>query len=377
MSDPDYPLPPPTFEFLVFSLKTQAEMQLGLISFGEKPEPPNLDAASHAIDLLAMIADKTRGNLSLEEQRLIENSLTELRFRFVQVRAESEKPATPAPRDIRRIRGSGVLEVHAGNTCASQCSARAPARACPPSAAVRHVRLHRPARQPPAPVRAAAVRRQECADRHHARFRAAGAARGHRPRGRDPAHARARRSHPGPGRRAPLELSPEDVDSRYGTEANVRNRAPRFPLRVRCRALAIFAPRVDLHTIADEPFDLFGLRVVPTPLDARPLRDARIPLRPMPPTSPITAIFPMSSKPLLRNLDVLFLDALRHRPHPTHSTVDAQSGIGEGTGAAARILHAHLPRLSARANRIRLSAQRASGIRWLAARGPRTREAHG
>ena len=32
----------------------------------------------------AMIADKTKGNLTLEEQRLMENSLTELRFRFVQ-----------------------------------------------------------------------------------------------------------------------------------------------------------------------------------------------------------------------------------------------------------------------------------------------------
>jgi len=86
MSDFGFPLPPPTFEFLVFSLKTQAEMQLGLFQFGEpSEEPPNLPAARHAIDLLAMIAEKTRGNLSLEEQRLIENSLTELRFRFVQV----------------------------------------------------------------------------------------------------------------------------------------------------------------------------------------------------------------------------------------------------------------------------------------------------
>ena len=98
MSDTDYPLPPPTFEFLVFSLKTQAEVHLGLVSFGEKPEPPNLDAASHAIDMLGMILDKTRGNLSFEEQRLVENSLTELRFRFVQVRAESGKiDAAPEP----------------------------------------------------------------------------------------------------------------------------------------------------------------------------------------------------------------------------------------------------------------------------------------
>ena len=41
-------------------------------------------AARHAIDMLAMIQEKTRGNLSLEEQRMLENSLTELRFRFVQ-----------------------------------------------------------------------------------------------------------------------------------------------------------------------------------------------------------------------------------------------------------------------------------------------------
>jgi len=71
-------------------------MHLGLFQFGEtSEEPPNFPAARHAIDLLAMIAAKTRGNLALEEQRLIENSLTELRFRFVQV-AEQKPPVKPA-----------------------------------------------------------------------------------------------------------------------------------------------------------------------------------------------------------------------------------------------------------------------------------------
>jgi hypothetical protein len=98
MSDSDFPLPPPTFEFLVFSLKTQAEMQLGLLRFGEETEaPPNFQAARHAIDLLAMIAEKTRGNLALEEQRLIENALTELRFRFVQV--SDQKPQEKSAED--------------------------------------------------------------------------------------------------------------------------------------------------------------------------------------------------------------------------------------------------------------------------------------
>ena len=85
MSDADYPLPPPSFEFLVYSLKAQAEMQLGLLRLSEdQPEEPNLPGARHAIDMLAMISAKTKGNLEFDEQRLIDNALTELRFRFVQ-----------------------------------------------------------------------------------------------------------------------------------------------------------------------------------------------------------------------------------------------------------------------------------------------------
>jgi hypothetical protein len=100
MSDSGFPLPPPTFEFLVFSLKTQAEIRLGLSPFGGdgegEREEADLPSARHAIDMLAMIAEKTRGNLSMEEQRLIENSLTELRFRFVQVTESTAKQKAAA-----------------------------------------------------------------------------------------------------------------------------------------------------------------------------------------------------------------------------------------------------------------------------------------
>jgi len=82
----DFPLPPATFEFLVLRQVTEAEVHLGLIHFGEEKDrpKPNLNAARHAIDLLAVIEEKTRGNLTLDEKRLLENSLTELRFRYVQ-----------------------------------------------------------------------------------------------------------------------------------------------------------------------------------------------------------------------------------------------------------------------------------------------------
>jgi hypothetical protein len=99
MSESGFPFPPPTFEFLVFSLKMQAEMRLGLMKMSEEDEDgPDLHAARHTIDLLAMIAEKTRGNLSIEEQRMIDNALTELRFRYIQVneaalKAKAETPA--------------------------------------------------------------------------------------------------------------------------------------------------------------------------------------------------------------------------------------------------------------------------------------------
>ncbi len=91
--DFQFPLPPPSFTFIVLSLRAQAEMQLGLMQFGEEEKSePDLPLARHTIDLMAVLLEKTKGNLTIEEQRYLENSLTELRFRFVQA---SEDTGTP------------------------------------------------------------------------------------------------------------------------------------------------------------------------------------------------------------------------------------------------------------------------------------------
>ncbi|HEY1945872.1 MAG TPA: DUF1844 domain-containing protein [Bryobacteraceae bacterium] len=93
----DFEIPPADFSFLVESILMQTQMQLGLLHMeGEPPEgeeamEPNLPIARHSIDLLAMLQDKTAGNLTAEEHRLLENGLTEVRFRFVQVAEELEK----------------------------------------------------------------------------------------------------------------------------------------------------------------------------------------------------------------------------------------------------------------------------------------------
>ena len=89
-------LPPPNFDFLVYSLRLQAELNLGLLPFGEKRKP-DFDLGRHNIDLLAMLQEKTKGNLSIEEQRSLDNSVTELRFRFVQAREMQPKEEAAEP----------------------------------------------------------------------------------------------------------------------------------------------------------------------------------------------------------------------------------------------------------------------------------------
>ena len=91
----EFPLPPASFSFLVLSMTMQVEYQLGLMRQGEEEKPePNLPVARHTIDMMGVLLEKTKGNLTLDEQRLLENSLTELRFRFVQASDEAAKAET-------------------------------------------------------------------------------------------------------------------------------------------------------------------------------------------------------------------------------------------------------------------------------------------
>jgi Domain of unknown function (DUF1844) len=86
-------LPPADFDFLIYSLRLQAELNLGLLPLGEtgEDEPePDFELARHNIDLLTVLQEKTKGNLTTEEQLALDNSVTELRFRFVQVMEQSK-----------------------------------------------------------------------------------------------------------------------------------------------------------------------------------------------------------------------------------------------------------------------------------------------
>jgi hypothetical protein len=53
--------------------------------------PPDLEAASQLIEIIAMLEEKTRGNLTAEERQLLDQVLFELRMRFVEA-TKSQSP---------------------------------------------------------------------------------------------------------------------------------------------------------------------------------------------------------------------------------------------------------------------------------------------
>lgn len=78
-------LPEIKFADLVLSFAGSAQIHLGLTPhpLTEKAER-DLKQAKQTIDLLGMLAEKTRGNLSPEEDQLLQVILTDLRFRYVE-----------------------------------------------------------------------------------------------------------------------------------------------------------------------------------------------------------------------------------------------------------------------------------------------------
>ncbi len=74
----------PHFVSLVLGLAQQAEAALAA---EPKDQADGRAVARTLIDTLAMLAEKTQGHLDPEEQRLLDQTLTALRFRFVRATA--------------------------------------------------------------------------------------------------------------------------------------------------------------------------------------------------------------------------------------------------------------------------------------------------
>lgn len=74
------------FPTVVLSLSTSAMFHLGLVDDPlHGPSPVDLEGARHTIDILAVIEEKTRGNLTPQEKQLLEQALYELRLSYAAV----------------------------------------------------------------------------------------------------------------------------------------------------------------------------------------------------------------------------------------------------------------------------------------------------
>jgi hypothetical protein len=97
MSEPEQTV---TFIGFVISLAHTAAVHFGDVPEpGEQaPAPANLPAAQQMIDVLALLEQKTRGNLTAEERQVLEQVLYELRLRYVQAQKDGqERPRIIVP----------------------------------------------------------------------------------------------------------------------------------------------------------------------------------------------------------------------------------------------------------------------------------------
>lgn len=77
-------LPEINFLNFIFSLSTSVLIQLGEMKDPNLPdEPKNLPVAKQTIDIIGMLKEKTKGNLTPEEDKLIDHVLYDLRMRYV------------------------------------------------------------------------------------------------------------------------------------------------------------------------------------------------------------------------------------------------------------------------------------------------------
>src|SRR5438067_3652397 len=87
------------FNAFVLSLGSSA-----LINLGQAPDPvtgktqdPDLMLAQESIDLLALLEEKTKGNLTPEESRFLQTMLYDLRMRFIAAKTHPKAKITPPP----------------------------------------------------------------------------------------------------------------------------------------------------------------------------------------------------------------------------------------------------------------------------------------
>jgi len=79
------PLPKGDLAALISTLVTQTLYALGLIKVEGQEKEPDLEIARYNIDMLETLEEKTRGNLTKEEEKVLTHTLSEVRMTYVKV----------------------------------------------------------------------------------------------------------------------------------------------------------------------------------------------------------------------------------------------------------------------------------------------------
>ena len=102
-ANPGQPIPPPVdFDRMVQSLYMNAAMQMG--AGGAPNEQPRIDimGARQSIDTLMMLSEKTKGNLTDQQRRLLENAHFDLAVSFLEItNAIAASAAQRAPKSVK------------------------------------------------------------------------------------------------------------------------------------------------------------------------------------------------------------------------------------------------------------------------------------
>jgi hypothetical protein len=89
-------IPDPTFAELINMIAMQAIVGFGgMAGPGGERIPPNLDIAKHYVDMLQVLEDKTKGNLTDDEKKLLDQVAYEIRMRYIQAASGGTPPPAP------------------------------------------------------------------------------------------------------------------------------------------------------------------------------------------------------------------------------------------------------------------------------------------
>ena len=80
------PMPPGNFAALVSMLVTQAFFAMGILQVkDQEKKEPDLELAKYNIDMLETLEEKTKGNLTEQEQKVLEQTINDVRMAYVKI----------------------------------------------------------------------------------------------------------------------------------------------------------------------------------------------------------------------------------------------------------------------------------------------------